>query len=198
VITKKSVVFALIPTLFFVWTVLCGQVFAQTRARTDSGTEVILYPDGTWKYATGLAVRSSPTVKYSKPISSKTFLKTERGDFGVWYNGSKWKKSAKTDVEGKVNFNLVGEDGYAMVIPEGMEIPTGSLKEAALENAREAGAEVKVSLEEMRVVNGREILCLKLEGTVKQIPFVYYGYYYGGEEGAIQVVTYTGSIYRFP
>jgi regulatory protein YycI of two-component signal transduction system YycFG len=44
---KESVVLALILTLFFVWTFLSKQVSAQTRARTESGKEVILYSDGT-------------------------------------------------------------------------------------------------------------------------------------------------------
>ena len=32
---------------------------------------------------------------------------------------------------------------------------------------------------------------LRINGTLKQIPFAYYGYYYGGKEGTIQVITYT-------
>ena len=189
---RKSVVLALIFTLFFIWTLLPRQVFAQTHARTESGIEVILYPDGTWKYAKEPTGRPSSMVKYSKPSSANKLFKTERGDFGVWYNESKWRKSGKPSDEGKINFHIIGEDGYAMVIAEGIEIPTSSLKEIALETAQEAGADFEVILEEKRVVNGREILCLKIDATIKQIPFIYYGYYYGGKEGTIQVVTYTG------
>jgi regulatory protein YycI of two-component signal transduction system YycFG len=53
---KESVVLALILTLFFVWTFLSQQVSAQTRARTESGKEVILCSDGTWKYAEEIEV----------------------------------------------------------------------------------------------------------------------------------------------
>jgi hypothetical protein len=40
--------------------------------------------------------------------------------------------------------------------------------------------------------NGKEILCMKIDGTIEQIPFRYYGYYYGGKQGTIQLLTYTG------
>lgn len=36
------------------------------------------------------------------------------------------------------------------------------------------------------------LLCMKIEGTVKGIPFRYYGYYYGGKQGTIQILTFTG------
>lgn len=51
-----------------------------------------------------------------------------------------------------------------------------------------------------RVVNGIETLCLQIEGTITKIPITQYGYYYGGKEGTIQVITFTRqnlfSIYR--
>src|SRR4030042_5344352 len=124
---RKSVVLALILALFSAWAGLSRQALAQTRARTEMGKEVILYPDGTWKYSTETRGGPSSGVIYSKPRPANKFLKTQRGNFGVWYDGGKWK-AGKPDDEGKVIFVLIGEDGYAMVIAEGMTIPTTSLK----------------------------------------------------------------------
>lgn len=188
---RKSIVLALIFTLFLIWTILPRQVFAQTRARTESGIEVILYPDGTWKYAKEPKGRPSSITKYSKPGLANKFYKTGRGDFGVWYNESKWRPAKKLDDQERFQFQLIGEDGYAMVIAEGAEMPTTSLKELALDNARNAGQDVTLIFEEKRIVNGHEILCLKITGKIKQVPFIYYGYYYGGKEGTIQVITFT-------
>jgi hypothetical protein len=36
-------------------------------------------------------------------------------------------------------------------------------------------------------------MCLKLTGTIQTIPFVYYGYYYGGTEGTLQAICYTSA-----
>jgi hypothetical protein len=189
---RKSVALAVIFTLFFIWTVLPRQVFAQSRARTESGVEVILYPDGTWKYAKEPIGKPSSFVKYGRPSSANKLYKTERGNFGVWYDEKKWKPAKKPDEERRWIFTLIGEDGYAMVMAEGMEIPTTSLKEIALENATKAGQDVTLIFEENRIVNGHKILCLKINGKMNNVPFIYYGYYYGGEEGAIQIVTFTG------
>lgn len=189
--TKKLFALALLLGLFFAWTDFSHEVLAQTRARTVTGKEVILYPDGTWKYATESTQQSLPKKSYSKPKFSKTLLKTHRGDFGVWYDQSKWKASRKPDEEQRWQFQLIGEDGYAMVIGEGIGMPTTSLKEIALQNAQGVAQDVAIVLEENRIVNSREILCLKIYGTIKQIPFAYYGYYYGGKEGSIQLITYT-------
>jgi hypothetical protein len=67
------------------------------------------------------------------------------------------------------------------------------LKELALENAVSAAPDAKIVFEETRTVNGKEILCLKIEGSVKGIPFRYFGYYHGGKNGSIQVITFTGT-----
>ena len=79
-----------------------------------------------------------------------------------------------------------------MVLSEGISIPISSLKKIALENAKAVAPDSKIVSEETRIVNGKEVLCLILEGTVEQIPFTYYGYYYGGKQGTIQVITFTG------
>jgi hypothetical protein len=160
--TRRSVVLALIPTLFFIWTFLPRQVFAQTGV--------------------------------SKSSSSNRLFKTEIGAFGVWYDQTKWKQSQAPDAKGKVVFQLIGEAANAVVYGEGTEVPISFVKEIVLNNFQKLNEDVKVILEEKRVVNGREILCLKVEGKSKQIPIpiISYGYYYGGKEGTIQVITFTG------
>jgi hypothetical protein len=111
----------------------------------------------------------------------------------VWYDAKKWKISASNSEGGsRTEFNLLGGDGYAIVIAEGLAIPLTSLKLAAIENAKAASKDAKVVFEESRTVNGIEVLCMQIDGTIQDIPFTYLGYYYGGKLGAIQVITYTG------
>lgn len=160
------------------------------RARTDAGKEVILYPDGTWKDST--ATDSKPTKNgYTKSASALKQFKTKRGDFSIWYDETKWKLSPEKPGEDPT-FELMGEDAYALIIAEGIQIPLPTLKAAALENARSVATDVRILTEENRVVNGTQVLCMKFSLTKDQIPFTFYGYYYGGKQGAIQVVTYTG------
>src|SRR5258705_6542983 len=78
-----------------------------------------------------------------------------------------------------------------MFVSEGLSVPTGAIKNIVLVNARNADPNVRVTSEEMRNVNGRDVLCLQLQGKVQGLPFQYYGYYYGGSSGNVQLVTYT-------
>ena len=66
-------------------------------------------------------------------------------------------------------------------------------REIALENAKAAAPDVKVLFEETRNINKKDVLCMKFNGTVRGIPLTYYGYYYGGKQGAIQLLSFTGT-----
>jgi hypothetical protein len=167
-------------------------VLAQTpiKARTESGKEVILLPDGTWRYEVAISEPTSSAA--NKPAEAKTLFKPTQGGFGIWYDNSKWAMVNEADAEGRVHFKLKRGDGYAFVLIEELGIPISTLREVALENAKAAAPDARIIFEENRTVNKTQVLCMKIEGTVKGIPFRYYGYYYGGKQGTIQVLTFTG------
>lgn len=163
------------------------------KARTESGKEVILSPDGTWKYVTEPEAHSRPSSGMTRPASARTEFKAKHGGFSVWYDDTKWIKSPGEDEEGRIEFKLKRGDGYAIAIVEELGIPIATLKELALENAQSAAPDTKIVFEEMRTVNGKQVLCMRMDGSVKGIPFRYFGYYYGGKQGSIQLLTFTGT-----
>jgi hypothetical protein len=128
-----------------------------------------------------------------EPATAKVFVKARNGPFGVWIDPQKWTQESSEENPIKITFNHKTGDAYAMVISERIGLTTDTLKNAAVANAKKVMPDVTVASEEKRVVNGKEALCLKLTGTIQGIPFIYYGYYYGGSEGTLQVVTYTAS-----
>ena len=93
-------------------------------------------------------VRDARDTQTAKPASAIKLFKPDRGNFGIWYDESKWLKTKQPDKEGKILFHLIGEDGYGMVISEGIGMPTTTLKEQALENALEAAPDAKIIFEE--------------------------------------------------
>jgi hypothetical protein len=111
----------------------------------------------------------------------------------VWIDAQKWKQDSSEEDPIKITFNHKKGEAYAMVISERAGMPIETLKKIALENAKKAAPDAKIASEEKRVVKGKELLCLKFTGTIQGIPFTYYGYFYGGAEGTLQVVTYTAS-----
>lgn len=136
---------------------------------------------------------SSDIPSYDKPRSSNRVFKTSRGSFGLWVNPAKWTLSnRKFNEDAEFQLKYVPGDGYALVISERISMPIESLRDLAYENAKKAAPDARIVSEEKRIVNGREIICLLFESTVRGIPFTSYGYYYSGDEGTIQVITMTG------
>ena len=159
------------------------------KARTETGKDVILLADGTWKYV----IEDTPpsTAVANKPAGSASIFKAPNGGFGIWYDDSKWIMEPKSE-HGTAEFKLKRGDAYVIVLIEELNVPLATLREVALENAKAAAPDVKVIFEETRTVNKKDVLCMKFEGTVKGISLTYYGYYYGGKQGSIQLLTFTG------
>jgi hypothetical protein len=170
-------------------------VFAQqaTIATTEDGRKILLYPGGTWRLLKTPVSEPSTTRAYQRPTEAKLFVKAPKGPFGVWINQQKWKQDSPVEEDAtKITFHHKKGDAYAMLIAERLSIPTESLKKMVLAEAKGAAPDVRVISEEKRTLNGKKILCLKMGATIENIPFVYYGYYYSGSDGTLQVVTYTG------
>lgn len=184
-------------TILFVILILNSiSLFSQTTAVTDKGEEVILYDNGTWKYkkenATSWGTRLD-TVVMNKDASSSFLLKGEKFNYGVWLNPKKWKFKKSDEEEGatEFKFTLTGEDAYAMIVAERIEVPMNDLKNLAFKNALKVSSDIKIVYEDVRKVNGLVVNCMEMEGTISGIKFTYFSYYYSSPAGTIQFVSYT-------
>jgi hypothetical protein len=182
-------------TPFILVLILAAPVFAQQpiTATTDSGRAVLLYPDGTWKYKDeGKSATAAPKLQsYAKSPTATEKLVLNQGKVVFNFDPEKWKQDMKPQEPGEHGFTHTSGDGYAKVICERIQIPLASLKHIAVENARQSSPNMHVVSEEKRFVNGKEMLCMQMRGTVEGIPFVFLGYYYSGKEGSLQVITFT-------
>jgi hypothetical protein len=170
---------------------------AQINAVTDTGNEVILYSDGTWKYLDDDNTESKEIPvndkKFLKDIKSTFLVKSQKLNIGVWINPKIWSfTKGAVDDDFEFEFEKKDEDLYGMLISEKMEIPLETLKSIAIENAKSAAPDVKVVKEEYRNVNGVQVLMLQMTGTIQNVKFTYFGYYYSNSNGTIQLLTYTG------
>jgi hypothetical protein len=181
---------------YLLFSILLGATFVWAQqpitATTEDGRKILIYPDGTWRLfkETG-AEPSSGT--FEKSSNATLFVKTTSGTFGVWMDPQKWAQSPAPANEPKLLFTHKSGNAYAMVISESMEMPLDMVKTAAIANAKAAMPDLNIASEEKRSVSGKEVLCLKFFGTLRTIPITYYGYFYGGPEGTVQVITYAGT-----
>jgi hypothetical protein len=165
---------------------------AEKQAAVAKPAEHEIRHDNTPNVPSGASSNSGSGTN-QEPSTGKVFVKARKGAFGVWIDPQKWSQESSEEDPVKITFNHKTGDAYAMVISERIGLTTDTLKNAAVANAKKVMPDVKIVSEEKRVVKGKELLCLKLAGTLQGTPFIYYGYYYGGSEGTLQVVTATAS-----
>ena len=169
---------------------------AQQKAVTETGDEVILYDDGTWKYldedqiiANDIPINPN---KFETDDKSTFLLKSNTMNIGVYLNPKIWSfKKAVDNSDAEFEFQLKDGDLYGMLISEKVDIPLETMRTIAVENGREAAPDLKIVKEEYRNVNGIQVLLLQMNGTMQGIKFSYYGYYFSNANGTVQFITYT-------
>ena len=161
------------------------------RATTEDGRKVLLYPDGRWKYAPP-AAKGRAEKSYIRGVAATEGIDLLRGGMTLFVDPAKWKRTPSEDPT-RISFRHSTGEAYGMVVAERLVIPLPRLKEIAISNAREAAPDVRVTLEEPRRVNDVDVLAMQMEGTIQGVPFTYYGYYFSGPHGSVQLLTYTGS-----
>lgn len=173
------------------------QSFSQINAITENGDAVILQNDGTWRYLNDSSIISKTPIAVNSQTFNKnataTFLvKSKKFNLGLWLNPKSWsfKKGTEKDAF-EYELNRKGEDLYAMMITEKIQVPIESLKEVAIENAKSAAPDLIVTKQEHRNVNGIQVLMMQMSGTIQGIRFTYFGYYYSNENGTVQLLTYS-------
>ena len=182
----------LLYVIFFVLIPFTSLSFSQDiRATTEDGSAVILKKDGTWQFPK----KSNPSMTnamapYQKPKNATAVYKAKNGKISIWFDPSKWTQK-KSDNSSKPTFEHKDGDVNAMLIAERIEMETEALKEMAISNAQAVAPDIKVTYEENRLVNGKKVLCMRMEGTIQSVHFIYYGYYYTGKEGTVQLLAYT-------
>ena len=186
-------------TVLLLWLLYLNipQTFSQEiKATTEDGRAVLLNPNGSWRYSEDSEASAREGVdfpQFFKPKSATALLKGKRVKYGLWYDRSKWLPDQDIDnASAEYELTHVEGDRYVVIIPERLQIPLETLKIAAIANAKKAAPDTRIPFEEKRIVNGKEILCLRMDATIQGIPVSYINYYYSGKAGAVQLMTYTG------
>jgi hypothetical protein len=148
-----------------------------------------------------LADGSTLTVHEVQPETARPLLGLEEPDFDTLsllggkavlrFDPSEWQLVREPDEPGHQQLVHVDGDVYFRVITERIAVPMGALPEVMLANAKAASDDVRITRQAMRSVNGTDVLLLELTGTVTGIPFVFYGHYYTGPQGTIQLTGFT-------
>jgi len=116
-------------------------------------------------------------------------LKINR-NISLKYDPDRWRLTAP-DNDAQLALAHSSGNAHALVIAERVALPRGSVEDIALENAQSVDPQAKIVFRQQRRINGADVRFLKIEAEVNGTPTVYWGCFYGGEYGTVQVVTYT-------
>jgi len=168
---------------------------AQVNAVTEDGYQIQVFEDGTWKYVdTTLNEKRFIKVNdkvFNVPESSSFELASKVVDVHILLNEEDWyfMPSSDQDVT-EFSFNNKNVEIYGLMISENAKIPLENLRNIAIINARDNVENLKLIEEEYRLVNNLKLLYLCYEGEVEKLPLRYHNYYYSGEDGIVQFITY--------
>lgn len=109
------------------------------------------------------------------------------------YDPDRWKAAAP-DQPGELTLTHASGDGHVMVIAESIAVSRGSVEDIALANAQAVDPKARIVFRQQRKINGADIRFLRIEADVNTVPIAYWGCFYGGEYGTVQVVTYAAKI----
>lgn len=171
---------------------LCSN--GQITATTADGNKVILYNNGTWKYADSAI--NTPIEKggeHFKPFGTNCIIKGQDVKYVVVYDSSLWTlHDTPINVQSDFSMSLKkSETSVALLIPEKSTTTLASLRDIALVNARKSSKNVVILKQEYRKVNKKDMLYLEFTTEVRGFTFLFMAYYYAGPFSCIQFVTYT-------
>ncbi|MCU7837218.1 MAG: hypothetical protein KZQ83_18495 [gamma proteobacterium symbiont of Taylorina sp.] len=173
--------------------------YASQKAITDTGEEIVIYSDGTWKHLNNIkqkagVIQFNKNI-FNKPKDSSFLLKSTTNKSAFWINTNKWSfNKEKNDTKStEYKFRLKGKDLYGMAITEEIEIPIQSLTDIALSNAHKVAPDIKILKKEYRTVNGKKVIYMEMGGTMKGMKVTYLGYYYSDTYGTTQFLVYTAT-----
>jgi hypothetical protein len=141
-----------------------------------------------------LSAPAAETMTYPSLIGPSRLMRTEtidinRGSASLRYEGHAWKRFGPSE---DLQHRHTSGDAFFRVIAERVQIPIEKLEDVALTNAKNADPNARVVKRGWRLVNGQRLLVLEIDLTVQNVPFVFYGHYYSGSIGTIQIVGWTG------
>ena len=159
-------------------------------ATAEDGRKVLLFPDGTWKPVAASTANPMAKPPASRPPSATQRLTFPNGEGALWLNPAKWKEVAR---EGnRVTLQHSNGKLFGLILAEGIGgASTPAMRQVALVNAQRQDPSARIVSERFDEKDGRRLLFLRLDATLKGIPFSFAGYYHGGVKSNLQVLVYT-------
>ena len=171
---------------------LHGRLIAQIKAITDTGDEIILLDDKTWRYKIEKnKLDLNTNKKTSETNNSNQLIKSNIGDFGVSINPNTIKTNSYS-FNKDAEFTFASKNGkfWALFMTEKISFPLKFLKDLKIKSMKDKIESFEILKEDERIVNGMKIMHVQLKGTSKNFNFVYCIYFASSESSTSQLFSY--------
>ncbi len=142
----------------------------------------------------GIGTKPSPYAQIVRKTPTATEKITGQSvPYCLWYDKDTWSQLKKNlNPAAEYSFSLNGEDTFAMILPEKDIVPLEKIPTIVIEAAKLNGVKnPQILQEEMRLVNGVQVLSLKWSGEILGMNFVYLYIIHSSDKGTVQAITYT-------
>ena len=177
---------------------LSYQTEAQIKAVTDEGKEVVLFDNGTWKFANDSDAKVLETITtnetpFTKDKASTFLYRSKKVNAGVYVNPKIWKitDAFKTPVLEYAFVNSLNPNTFGLLVSENIEVGSlKNLKELVVISTQNRADYFKLKESEYRTVNGLKVLYLRYLVNTKGLDFEYQTYAYLTENGYCAITGY--------
>lgn len=182
---------------------LSYQADAQIKAVTDEGKEVVLFDNGTWKFAneSDAAVLETITTNetpFTKDKASTFLYRSKKVNAGVYVNPKIWKitDAFKTPVLEYAFVNSLNPNTFGLLVSENIEVGSlKNLKELVVISTKNRSDYFKLKESEYRTVNGLKVLYLRYIANTKGLDFEYQMYAFLTDNGYCSLTSYAFAKY---
>ncbi len=177
---------------------LSYQTEAQIKAVTDEGKEVVLFDNGTWKFANDSDAKVLETITnnetpFTKDKASTFLYRCKKVNAGIYVNPKIWKitDAFKAPMIEYAFTNNLNSSIFGIVVSETAEIGSlKNLKELIVISTQNRADYFKLKESEYRTVNGLKVLYLRYLVNTKGLDFEYQTYAYLTENGYCAITGY--------
>ncbi|MDF0719953.1 hypothetical protein P0M11_08065 [Kaistella sp. PBT33-4] len=166
------------------------------KAVTESGKEVVLLDDRTWRFvhesdSTALETIVQNKAEFTRDAKATSSVQSANLNVAVYHDPKKWKTAASGLQN--IEYLFIGPDHiFATLTADRSRIPNLRIvKDVVISNVRQATDYFRLKESEYRTVNGRRMLYLRYIANLKGLDFEYAGYYFINDSGFAMVVAYT-------
>jgi hypothetical protein len=129
---------------------------------------------------------------YVKPKTAKYYEKSKTKIYEVWTDYRKWQGSYNNKKGGpEFIFTHSSEDIQAVSSVDRMTRSNEDIVDTIMSGVKNEISKPKLILSDKRMVNGKVIQCLEIEGMTRGIPVTYFGYFWSGNAGTVELVCVT-------